>query len=200
MVVAEQVHGDPVGDAQRAGQERPLGLLDDHEPALEQRRALHQAMPRNRGRGQRARELEREADARAAARHVVVQIAVEPLETRVDVRRERHEQQLDVDRSEREGPGEPAQAHVLAALLGLVGRALDLREELRAGLGGGVPLVRGEQPLDVVLREVEPAERVVRVRVAGAARGHGGTHARLDDPEPAEEMRERRVGGALGHG
>jgi hypothetical protein len=129
-----------------------------------------------------------------------VEVPVEPLEACVDVRRERHEQQLDVDRREPEGACEAAQAHVVAALLGLVGRALDLREELRAGLCGGVPLVSGEQPLDVVLREIEAAERVVRVRVSGAARGHGGTHTRLDDPESSEEMRERRVGSALDHG
>ena len=146
--------------------------------------------------GASAGQLEREADARAAPRDVVVEVAVEPLEARVDVGRERHEQQLDVVRVERERAGEPAQPDVLAALSAasaarsISGSARSApastssgqrRPSRRAGRRPGRPRCTGRGTGR-------------RGRVVGAPPVDGGAHARLDDLEPAEEVRERRVG------
>ena len=37
LIVAEQVRGDPVGDPQRARQERAIRVLDEHDPARDER-------------------------------------------------------------------------------------------------------------------------------------------------------------------
>ena len=89
-------------------------------------------------------------------------------------------------------------AEVGAGLLGGVGRLLDagsIPSPISAGTGASPG---GEQPLDVVLGEVEPAERILGVRVRRAARGDGRADARLDDAEPAQQVGERRIA-ALSH-
>jgi hypothetical protein len=46
LVVAEQVGGDPVGDPQRAGEERPLGLLDGDQAVPDERHRRGEPAPR----------------------------------------------------------------------------------------------------------------------------------------------------------
>src|SRR3954471_23466494 len=97
VVVSQQVHRDTVGNAERAREEGPLYVLDDDEAAGDEW-PRRETVARARGFERSAGELEREADARAAARDVVVQVAVEAFEAGVEIRRERDEQQRDVDR------------------------------------------------------------------------------------------------------
>ena len=49
----------------------------------------------------------------------------------------------------------------------------------------------GKQPVDVLVRDVEAAERVVRVLVRRAPSSDGGAHAFLDDGAASAEVRER---------
>jgi len=103
------VRDDPVRYPQRPGQERPVGILDDQDPDVDQRRARRQPCPGG-GLGERdSGELQREADRGPAAADVVVEVAVEALQPRVEVGRERGHQQVDVQRGETGGAGEPAQ-------------------------------------------------------------------------------------------
>ena len=134
-VVGEEVGDDPVRHAQGPGQHRSVRVLHEEQARADERR--ERAEPRPRGRVRRASraaaQLQREADARAAARHVVVEVAVEPLEPRVEVRGERDEEQLDVHGVERERPREVPQADRRAGGLRLGGVGL---EDLQPGRGG----------------------------------------------------------------
>ena len=68
-------------------------------------------------------QLEGQADAGPAPRDVVVEVAVEPLEARVEVRSQGDEEELHVERLEVEGPGEPAEPQLGAGRLRGVGLA-----------------------------------------------------------------------------
>ena len=85
LVVAEEVGGDPVGHPQGPAEERAVGVLDDHEPAVHQGPGRPQPGPAAAGRLQRAAELEGEADAGPPAGDVVVQIPVQALEPGVEI-------------------------------------------------------------------------------------------------------------------
>ena len=129
-VVAEEMGGDPVRDPQRPRQERPIGVLDDDQPAGDERAQRPQARPAWPGAGTRpgAAQLERQPGARPPPRDVVVEVAVEPLEPRIEVRSERDEEQLDVVRVQPERSREPAQPEVRAGALGGVSVAFHRRE------------------------------------------------------------------------
>ena len=131
-VVAEQVRGDAVGHAQRPREQRPVGVLHEQQPV--RRRAARagrgaRAIGAPSAAAVRAAQLERQADARAPPRDVVVEIAVEPLEARVEVRGERDQQQLDVHRLERERPREVAQPEVAPSASAAVRARLERRAE-----------------------------------------------------------------------
>ena len=135
-------------------------------------------------------DLQRQADRGPAPGDVVVEVAVEPLEARVEVRDERGEQDLDVE------VGQPARALQLAEPgRGPGGRTglLDLAHRLvvarRAGGAGR------EQPVDVVVGQVEPAERVVRRRVVAPAVLDHRPHPGLDQRDPGEQVPEPDAGG-----
>ena len=96
VVVSEQVHRDPVRDAQRASEERPFAVLEEEEAAGDEGTG-GKTVARECGVEPGAGELECEPDAGATARHVVVEVAVEALEARVDVGGEGDEQQVHVD-------------------------------------------------------------------------------------------------------
>ncbi len=186
-VVAEQVRGDPVGHPQGPGEEGPVVLLDGEQPVPAQRPGRRDPGPR-RGRGRRdAAHREREAHRGPAPGHVVVEVAVEPLEAGVEVGGERDEEQFDVELGEPGGALQPAQP---GAPAGGLGGGLG-----RLGGGGsgpvGVRLAGGwrEEPVDVLLGQVQPAERVVRGRVLGPAELHEGPHPVLDEGEPGGQVR-----------
>ena len=97
-----------------------------------------------------------------------MQVGVEALEARVEVWHQRHEQDLRVDGLEPKGLREPAQAQLVSRRGCLVGGRLDPCEQLAARM---LAYVRRpcEQPVDVLVRDVEAAERIVRVFVGFAS-------------------------------
>ena len=133
LVVAQQVGGHPVGHPQGPGEERAVGLLHDDEPAVDQRPGGAKPGTAAAGRVEGAAQLEGEPDAGPAAGDVVVQVAVQALELRVEVGGQGDEQDLGVEGGEVEGPGEAAEAQVGTAGFGGVGAGLDGGEQLDGG-------------------------------------------------------------------
>ena len=161
-VVAEQVAGHPVGHAQSPGEEGTIGVLDLEQPVRDQWRARRRA-----GRGRVASAGDRPAisnakpDRGAAARDVVVEVAVKPLEPAVDIGHERDDQQLDVDVGEAGSPGELAQHAAVAPACSSASapRSISARRScVRLGLAGAGP---AQQPVDTLVGEVQAAERIV---------------------------------------
>ena len=115
-VIAEQMGADPVGHPQPAGEERTLGLLDHDQPPADQRPAQLQPGSGARRHGRLAGQLQGQPDRGAAPGHVVVEVAVQPLEPAVQIRQQGDHQQLDVQRSQTGGPGEPPQPQAASRL------------------------------------------------------------------------------------
>ena len=181
LVVAQQVGGHPVGHPQGPGEERAVGLLHHDEPAVHQRSGGAQPGTPAAGRAQGAAQLEGEPDAGPPAGDVVVQVAVQALELRVEVGRQGHEQDLGVEGGEVEGPGQAAEAEVGSAGLGGVGTCFDPVQQL----DGGHQLVRvaggtlvGEQ------RQPGPGQQPVDLRV-------GGVQAAKRSPGSGSSLRRR---------
>ena len=86
------------GTRRARAEERTVLVLDDHQPALDQRGGGTEAAAAAAGRPQRAAQLEGQPDAGPAAGDVVVQVPVEALEPGVEVGRQRHQQELGVER------------------------------------------------------------------------------------------------------
>ena len=190
--------GDPVRHAERTGQERPVRVLHDQEPARDERPRRAQPCPSGARRAARPDQLQGEADARPAARDVVVEVPVQPFEARVEVRRERHEQELHVERLEPERADQPAEAHVDSRGLSGVRIGLDHLQVRRRGRvrGRGQERRRGsrEHLVDLGVRDVQPAEPVVRVRVGRSPPVHCRADPRLDQLETSGEVTDGRVG------
>ena len=190
-VVAQQVRADAIRHPQTAGEERPVGVLDDDQaPADERPTGLQPGAGGGRHRGL-AGQLQRQPDRGASPGDVVVEVAVQPLEPAVQIRQQRDHQQLDVQRGQAGGPGEPAQPQSSTARLGGVGLGVE------GGPGFAVerPDGRrfgGEQLLDGLLADVQATERIVRGRIAGPALRHQLTHPHLDELGPAEQVGEVR--------
>ena len=121
--------------------------------------------------------------------HVVVQVAVEPLEPAVEVGQQGDQQELDVE-AVRPAPGRAgAAASSRAGRLRRVGRPLDRSARVRRR-----PSRRGrragQQPVDRLVGEVEPAERVVGRRVVAPALLDQRPDPVLDQRRPAEQVLE----------
>ncbi len=167
---------------------RPATSGAEGAEALADRRAV--------GRRRRAAQLDREADARAPPRDVVVEVAVQPLEPRVEVGGEGDQQQLGVHGLERERPGELAQPQARALRL----RRLRARLERRAEPGRRLVGLRRhqrparpvQQPVHLLVGDVQAAEAVARIGVRGAPAVDGGAHAALDQGQAAQQVGERR--------
>ncbi len=175
------------------------GSSTQDEPAVDERSAAGQPAARSGdGRGA-AGKLEREPDARAAARDVVVQVAVEPLEPGVEVGGEGDQQQLDVERLELEGPGERAQAQVRRPRPRPRRRRAPPRAACPppAPTGRASPRARADARRDPRRGRGRGTDRRDSGRTPRRARDRGA-HPGLDHAEPAEQMRERRVS-ALSH-
>ena len=199
LIVAEQMRSDSVGDAQRAREERPVPVLHQHDPAGDERavRPEPDALDAARHAGARARQLDGEARAGPAARDVVVEVAVQPLEARVEIRRERDQQQLDVVRVQLERASEAAQPDIATCGLRFVGRPVEGREGVHRR--GGPRLLdqpdarAGKQAVDLGVGDVQATEAVAGIWIVDAAPVHGRADARLDDGQPPEKVGERRV-------
>jgi hypothetical protein len=151
-----------------------LRLSDLDETARDERRGRRETeAPRARGR--QTAQLKGQAGGGPAAAEVVVEVAVEPLESRVEVGRHRDEQQFHIERGQAERGGQFVQDRP--------GRGRDPVTGDGARRGGLV-----EDPLDLLGREVLAPVRVVRVGVDGAARGHRLAHPLLDEPQPRPEV------------
>ena len=190
---------DAIRNAERPCQERPVGLLDHHQPAGDQSRGGSESRPLDGGRvGARVAEraqLERKTRASPTSRDVVVQVRVEPLEARVEVGRQSDDQDLDVKPIELEARREPPQPEIRPVGVGEVRAGLDAGQrllELRRRTGVD-PHGTGEQLIDLRLRDVQAAEPVVGVGIGGPATVDSGTHASLDDRQPAVQVRQGRV-------
>ncbi len=189
-VVAQQVGGDPVGHAQGPGQQRPLRVLDLHQATGDQRAGAAEALVR-RGAGRRDQtKLQCQPDARPPAADVVVQVSVEALEARVDVRRQRHQQQLHVDRLQPEAAGQFPQPHRLPPPVRPVRGRLDLGEPRGGQRVGRRRLAQAQQPGDLLLGQVEPAEGIVGIGVVRAAVRDQRPHPGLHHLQPPEQVRD----------
>ena len=193
-VVAEQMGRHPVRHSKRSGQERSFRFLDQHQVGHHERSVGHQPGPGS-GRPRRsARQLEPEADGGPTAGHVVVQVAVQAFEADVEVGSQGDEQEVHVEGVEAAGPGQSAQPQFGPAILYLVGLVLDRLEG-----GSVVPLDQtrcrpaGEQLLDVLVRDVQAAERILRGRVVPAPVGDQRPDPRLDDADPSQQVGRRRL-------
>ena len=125
-----------VRDAQRPRQHRPFVLFDLHQVLVYQGSARRETAPCIGAARWQTAQLEPESDAGAAPGDVILQIAVEALEARVDVRGHRDQEQLDVDFVQIEGAGQAAQPKVGTDLLGGVSRGLGLVARLRCARVG----------------------------------------------------------------
>ena len=186
-VVAEQVRGDPVRHPQRPGQERPVGVVDLHQRPVDQRRAGQQPRPGRRRRRRDVGQRQRQTDRRAPPGDVVVEVAVEPLEPAVQVGHQRDHQQFDVELGQsgvgaRAGAAGSTRRPAIAASAS-ASTASRAAQSGRGGCRGG-----GEQLVDDLLGEVQPAERVVRRRVVGAAVQHERADPVLDQADPAQQV------------
>ena len=90
-VAPEQVRRHAVGHAQRPGQHRPFVLFDLHQVLVHQGSARRQTAPGVGAARWQTAQLQPKSDARAAPGDIILQIAVEALKTRVDIRRHRDE-------------------------------------------------------------------------------------------------------------
>ena len=204
-VIAEEVRGYPVGHAERAGERRPVLVLDDQEVSRDQRRQRPQAVPAVvPPAAAAARQLQREADAGAPSRDVVVEVAVEAFEAGVEVRRQRHEEELEVHRREVERAGELAEADPGTGRSASDGARLEPGEEDAAAPVRGRWHERagraGQQRIDLRVRDVQPTEAVLGIRVRCPAPLHGRADAGFQERRGARGGRPATGPRATGTG
>ena len=135
-VVADEMSRDTIGDTQRAGEQRPVGVLDGQQSAGDELTRRRQASAAVSARRFDPGQLEGQPDAGPPARDVVVQVPIKTLESGIEIWCKGYEQDVYVDQIEGEGARQPAQAKALAISLPFVGALLDL---LRDVGGGRVP-------------------------------------------------------------
>ena len=185
---------NPVGHAQWARQHRAFVFFDLHQILVHQGSPGRETAPGVGAARWQATQLQPESDASAAARDIVLQIAVEALKTRVDIRGHRNQEQLDVDVVQMEIAGQTAQAQVGALSIGRVSRGLDLVAGLR---GACVRCCRDrflrKQSVDMTLRDVKPTKSIVRFRIGGTTPGDRRSDARLNQLETAKDMDQRLI-------
>ena len=199
-VVAEEVRRDPIRHAQRPRQEWAVGVLDDEEPTRDERRQGTQARPTGPRSLADTGQLEGQPDAGAAPRHVVVEVAVEALEPGVEVRRQRHQQELQVQELQVERARQAPEPKVRAGRLGGVGFVLH-RGEVLGPCGARVrPQERAvpaaEEMVHLGVRDVQAAEPVLGVRVAAAPPLDGRPDPVCDEAQARGEV----TGGGVGRG
>lgn len=140
-------------------------------------------------------QAQRQSDGRAAAGDVVVQVAVERLEAVVEIRYERDEEDLGVEGGEVEFGCQGRESGVFCRCL--AGFRRGVRYAVRHGIREGAGLVLVQQPGDVLVREVEAAKGVVRVRIGelpGLDRPSDALLHRYRAGEKVAQVRVARVG------
>ncbi len=118
-----------------------------------------------------------------------MEIAVQALKPRVDIRGHRDQEQLDVDVVQMEIAGQAAEAQVGTFSLGGVRRGLDLVARFR---GAGVRCCRDrflrQQSVDMTLRDVEPAKSIVRLRICRTSPCDGRSDPGFDQLETPKHV------------
>ena len=128
-----------------------------------------------RRRRRRPRQLQGQPDARPTTGHVVVEVAVEPLEAAVQVGHQGRDQEPQLEGRERRIAG---QGHQRSRIV----------DDRQVGAEVGVRLEAGQQPLDRLVVDVQPTERVVRSRVVGPSVLDREAHASLDVLQPSQQL------------
>ena len=174
LVGAEQVGRDPLVRLDEPA-EQGRGLLRAvlqqlDQPVPEQRRAGSEAQPgRDRGLEAGREQVEDQLHARAPLADVVLEVGVEPLVARIELRPEGDQQHVGVEARQREGAGQRVEPQLDAApdafrapLLDRAGRARD-RRPLGIPARPMRPAGRScQQAVDLRVRDRHAAERVVR--------------------------------------
>jgi hypothetical protein len=191
-VAAEQVRGHAVRHPQGPGQERPVGILDLDEAGGDERAAGPEPVAGPGVGGVQSAELEREPDAGPPPGHVVVEVAVEPLEPVVDVGGDGHEEEVLVGAVEaavtcerdqaQDGPGRLRGGPDLVAAAPYLGGG-------RRGRGAGERL--GQHAVDVLVADVEAAEGIVEAGVERPPGGDDGLDGGLERGQAPEHVGER---------
>src|SRR2546429_695838 len=179
---------------QRRGQHRPFVLFDRHQIFTHQWSARRETAPSVGAARWQTAQFQPESDAGTAPGDIILQIAVQALKTRVDIRGHRDQDQFDVDFVQTEIAGQAAQAEVGTVSLGGVRRGLDLFARFRgAGVRCCWDRFLRQQSVDMTLRDVEPAKSIVRFRIGGTAPSDGRSDARLDQLETSKHMDQRLI-------
>ena len=189
-VVAEQeVDRLPVEREPARQQRLPrLALMDPDQPVPHQRRLGREAPPRRELRARRAGEqVEREVDARPAPRRVVLEVGVDALVAAVELRRQGHRHEPEVDLVEPEGVPQPAEPRL---------RPHRPRQPRREPLARDPPERAGprrrrHQPLDLALADVG-AEHRVRLAAGPLHRAQRGQQQRVEAREQLRQLALRR--------
>jgi hypothetical protein len=134
--------------------------------------------------------FKRKARARTASRHVVMEVREQPLKARVEIWSERNEEDLEVDLIQAERVPEPTNPQIIAV------SECDLRSlpELFPGgrdFRGGDGIEARRRPEELIhlrVGDVQAAEPIIRVRVAGPAPLHGQSNAGLNNGEATEQV------------
>jgi len=192
---AEQVRAHPVGHREQAGQPRPVRVLDGEQPGPAQRGMRGQPGARpGVGLGASA-QSQCQPDAGPSPGHVVVEVPVERLEPAVQLTGEGHQEQFGVQCGQPGGAGQPAQPYRRTGAFGRVGGGLD--RGCASGCVGrhlGCPAERrargGQQRVDRLVGQVQPAERVVGRGIGTAPLGDGVAYPLLDGGQPAQQVGE----------
>ena len=186
-VVTEQVGDDPVRHPETTGQQRPVLIFDDDQALADQWSAGLQAAAGLTRQVAGPGQLQCEADRSPPPGDVVVQVTVEPLEPRVQVRQQRGDQQLGVQGGQSSLHGQPTKSYVVAV-----------------GRGGGRlvldPVQRGpvqqhrfrpvadQQSGDGVVGEVQTSERVVGGGIELTSLGDERPHPLLDQGGTGQQV------------
>ena len=120
-----------------ARQERPVDVVDQHKRVVHQWGTRRKTRPRRRIQRRQIRQVERQPHRRPAAGHIVVEVAVEPLEPGVEIRKQTDDKELDVLFGQGGRARQCAQTKLNAVCLGGVGTLFERSSACRRGVGAG---------------------------------------------------------------
>ena len=189
-IVTQQVSHDPVRHPQPAGQHRSFGVLDDHQALPDQRPARLQSRPGCGAQPGHSGQLQRESHGSATPGDVVVEIAVQPLESGVQIRQQGDHEQLDIEWRQPGLASQPAEPNVGSGSFRPLGLGVQYRKLLMINCNpsaGAEP----EQQVDGLVGEIEAAEGVVGSRIRCTPFGHELAYPLLHQGGPAQQVAER---------
>ena len=109
-IIAQQMGDDPIRYPQPAGEHGPLQILDDDQTLPDQRPARLQPRSSRGAQPGGAGQLQGKSDRGAPPGDVVVEIAVQPLESGVKIRQQGDHEQFDIQRGQSGLAGQPCGA------------------------------------------------------------------------------------------